>query len=234
MLDDGDRSINAALNTSCGMLNTEQRRLLALLALHPGPGIDVHSVATLADVELARAETLVDGLADVHLVDYESTQRIVVHSLVRQFARLIFLPQLTVEEQHTAIGRLLEHGLRLAVAADTLLTPQRYRPPVVIDDFPPRMTPFSDRASGLAWFESEWPGLVALCRTAARHELHSLCWQLTFALRDFFFLTKRWGWIETHLCAVESARAVGARAWLALSLGNLGVATQTGRSDRSH
>ncbi|WP_245241589.1 tetratricopeptide repeat protein [Streptomyces sp. NEAU-H3] len=198
---------------------------LALLALHPGPGIDLDDVAVLADIDPLRAATLVDSLADAHLLTHESSRRVSMHGLVRQFARVELLAHLTVEERHAALRRLLEHGLRLAVAADKLLTPQRFRPPVILDDFPKGAWEFSDRAAGVLWLESEWRSLVALCETAAELGLHSLCWQLAFTLRDFFFLTKRWGpWIETHTRAVESARMAGARTWLAISLSNLGVA----------
>ncbi|MCX5233835.1 tetratricopeptide repeat protein [Streptomyces prunicolor] len=225
LLDDGDRSVNAVLSVSCDGLTTEQRRVLALLALHPGPHADLRSVAALADIDLPRAALLMDTLADVYLVAYESSDHITMHDLVRQFARHRLTLLMTVEEQHSAVRRLIEHSLRVAVVADKLLTPQRYRPPVVLDDFPPRPAPFSDRAEAVAWLGSEWGCLVALCRTAAARGFYSLCWQLAFVLRDFFFLTKLWGpWIETHLAAVESARASGTRAWLAISLGNLGVA----------
>ncbi|MFH9442829.1 tetratricopeptide repeat protein [Streptomyces rimosus] len=225
LLDDGERSVTAALMVSCTELPPEQRRLLALLALHPGPGADLGSVAALAGIDLPRATMLTDGLADVHLVVYESSDRIAIHDLVRQFARNLLLPYVPVEEQYSAVRRLLEHGLRLAVTADKLLTPQRYRPPAILDDFPTRPMPFNDRAAAVAWLEAEWRCLVALCRTAAERGLHSLCWQLAFALREFFYLAKLWGpWIETHQLAVESARAAGVRMWLAISLGNLGVA----------
>ncbi|SMF38913.1 Tetratricopeptide repeat-containing protein [Streptomyces sp. Amel2xC10] len=225
LLDDGDRSVNAALSVSCNELTAEQRRLLTLLVLHPGPNADLSSVAALADVDLPRAVMLMDSLADVYLVAYESSDRITMHGLVRQFARQRLLLHMTVEEQHSAVRRVLEHSLRLAVVADKLLTPQRYRPPVVLDDFPPRPVPFSDRAAAIAWLESDWRCLAVLCRTAAAQGFYSHCWQLAFVLREFFFLAKLWGpWVETHLAAVESARAAGARAWLAISLGNLGVA----------
>ncbi|MFB6787207.1 tetratricopeptide repeat protein [Streptomyces olivaceus] len=225
LLDDGDRSVAAALTVSCHCLSGEQRRVLALLALHPGPGIDLYDVAVLADIDPLRAATLVDSIADAHLLTHESSRRVSMHGLVRQFARVELLAHLTVEERHAALRRLLEHGLRLAVAADKLLTPQRFRPPVILDDFPEGAWAFSDRTAGVVWLESEWRSLVALCGTAAELGLHSLCWQLAFALRDFFFLTKRWGpWIETHTRAVESARTAGARTWLAISLSNLGVA----------
>lgn len=225
LLDDGDRSVAAALTVSCHCLSGEQRRVLALLALHPGPGTDLYDVAVLADIDPLRAATLVDSLADAHLLTHESSRRVSMHGLVRHFARVELLAHLTVEERHAALRRLLEHGLRLAVAADKLLTPQRFRPPVILDDFPEGAWEFSDRAAGVLWLESEWRSLVALCETAAELGLHSLCWQLAFTLRDFFFLTKRWGpWIETHTRAVESARTAGARTWLAISLSNLGVA----------
>ncbi|MEU6354952.1 tetratricopeptide repeat protein [Streptomyces sp. NPDC047072] len=225
LLDDGDRSVNAVLSVSCRGLAAEQQRLLALLALHPGPSADLRSVAALADTDRTRAAMLLDSLADVHLVAYESSDRIAMHDLVRQFALRLLSLHMTVEERHNAVRRLLEHSLRVAVVADKLLTPQRYRPPVVLDDFPPRADPFSDRAAAIGWLESQWRCLVALCRMAAAQGFPSLCWQLAFVLREFFFLAKLWGpWIETHLAAVESARTAGARAWLAITLGNLGVA----------
>jgi tetratricopeptide (TPR) repeat protein len=225
LLDDGDRSVNAALTVSCNELTAEQRRMLALLTLHPGPGADLRSVAVLADMELPRAAMLVDSLANVHLVGYDASGRVTMHDLVRQFAQQLLSQHVTADEQRSAVRCLLEHSLRLAVVADKLLTPQRYRPPVVLDDFPPRPIPFDDRADAVRWLESEWRCLVALCRTAAAQGFYSLCWELAFALREFFYLAKLWGpWIETHLAAVESAGAAGARSWLAMSLGNLGIA----------
>ncbi|MFI0718523.1 tetratricopeptide repeat protein [Streptomyces sp. NPDC021224] len=225
LLDDGDRSVAAALTVTCEELTAEQRRVLALLALYPGTTPDLYSIAALADVDRFRASLLVDGLADVHLVDYESSFRVSMHSLVREFSALVLLPQIPLEERRDAVRRVLEHGLHFAVAADKLLTPQRYRPPVILDDFGRAAVPFDDRVTALAWFEREWPSLVALCHCAADSGLSSLCWQLAFAMRDFFFLTKRWGpWVESHRRAIECARAAGARAWLAMSLSNLGVA----------
>ncbi|MCG7524099.1 tetratricopeptide repeat protein [Streptomyces sp. OfavH-34-F] len=225
LLDDGDRSVSAALGVSCHDLRPEQRRLLALLALHPGPSIGIDGVAVLAGITPHRALTLVETLADAYLVTCEPSHRVTMHSLVRQFVRTSLLPAVAVEEQRAALRRLMEHSLQLAVAADSLLTPQRFRPPVVQDHFPKSAWKFSDRAEGVLWLESEWESLVALCRTSADLGLSSMCWQLAFVLRDFFFLTKRWGsWIETHMKAVEAARAAGARTWLAISLSNLGVA----------
>ncbi len=225
MLDDGERNVTAALTVSCHQATGEQRRLLALLALHPGPWVDLRAVAALAGIDPHHAALLTDGLANAHLVDYESSDRITLHDLVRQYARYVVLPEVAPDEQQRALQRLLEHCLRLAVAADKLLTPHRYRPPAVLDDFPMGPPPFRDRTAGLRWIEAEWRSLAALCRAAADHGLHSMCWQLAFALREFFFLAKRWGpWIETHRLAVESAETAGARFWLAISLGNLGVA----------
>jgi len=225
LLDDGERSVAAALKVSCDGLNAEQRRLLALLGLIPAQSADPRGVVALVGLEHLHVRMLVDGLVDAHLVARDTSSRITTHDLVRQFAKQALLVAIPVEERYAAVRRLLEHSLRFAVAADKILTPQRYRPPVVLDDFPGEPVWFDDREAALAWLDSEWRGLVALCRTAAEWGMHSLCWQLAFAMREFFYLTKRWGpWIETHLAAVESARIAGARPWLAISLGNLGVA----------
>ena len=94
---------------------------------------------------------------------------------------------------------------------------------------------FTDPASARSWVQAQWPMLVELCRTAAATGQHTRCWQLAFALRDYFFLAKLWDpWVDTHELAVRSARATGDRWAEAVTLDNLGVAhVDRGELDRA-
>jgi tetratricopeptide (TPR) repeat protein len=79
--------------------------------------------------------------------------------------------------------------------------------------------------AALTWFRAEWPNLVALCRTAFEHGLHTYCWQLAFSLRSFFYVAKLWdSWAESHEIALAAAVADGDRWAQAMTLNNVGLA----------
>ncbi|MFE3690745.1 ATP-binding protein [Streptomyces sp. NPDC059129] len=223
VLDDGERSVAAALTVSCRALTGEQRRLFALLALHPGSEMSVGSVAALAGVDPLLARSLMDRLGDAHLVTYVSADRITLHDLVRDFARSRVLPGVSQRAQDASVQRLLDHALLWIGESNALITPHRYRMPNSAAK-PSDHQKFVGRHSALDWVAVEWVGLVGMCNLAAVHGLHSRCWQLAFALREYFFLNKLWDpWIETHLVAVDAARMSTHRQGLAISLNNLGI-----------
>ncbi|MCS7479233.1 tetratricopeptide repeat protein [Umezawaea endophytica] len=225
VLDDGERSVAAAFSLSCQALTDEQLRLFGLLALHPGRDVEIRTTAALADAGLAHTRNLVDHLGDAHLVAHDTPDHLAVHDLVREFARDRVLPGITADEQAAAVLRMLDHNLLLAESSDEFLAPHRFRPPFTPNDLPEVSEKFTDRESALTWIDVEWPNLVGLCHLAAARGLHRLCWQLAYILRDFFFLAKLWDpWIDTHLVAASSARAVGDSKALAMTLDNLGMA----------
>ncbi|MFD5552626.1 ATP-binding protein [Streptomyces sp. NPDC127068] len=223
VLDDGERSVAAALTVSCRALTGEQRRLFALLALYPGPEMSIGSVAALAGIDPLLARSLMDRLSDAHLVTYVTADRITLHDLVRDFARGSVLPGVSERAQDASVQRLLDHALLWIGESNALLTPHRYRVPHSAAE-PSDHEKFAGRQSALDWIAAEWAGLVGMCHLAAARGLHSRCWQLAFALREYFFLNKLWDpWIETHLVAVDTARASKHRRGLAISLSNLGI-----------
>lgn len=224
VLDDGDRSVVTAFSVSYRALPSAQARLFRMLALHPGREIEVRSAAALGDVDVREARGIVDRLGDAHLVGQSPAGRVLLHDLMRDFARSRLLPAVPTEECAAAVARLLDLNLRLAHRADELISPHRYRPAL-----PPELVaPVEEFAGGkdaMSWLDREWPNLVGLCGLASGHGLHGHCWRLAFALRDFFFRTKLWDpWVDTHRTAAASARAVEDRWALAATMHNLGVA----------
>jgi tetratricopeptide (TPR) repeat protein/DNA-binding XRE family transcriptional regulator len=224
-LDDGERSVAAAFHLSYQGLPDDQRRLFGLLALHPGRDIAVRSAAALAGIGLTDAERLLNRLGDAHLTIRVAGGYTRFHDLVRVFAVAHALPAVPADDQDAAVRRLLDFALCQAAAGDQLLAPQRYRPELTLADLPPIEPGFADRDAALAWWDTEWPNLVALCDLASARSRHTQCWQLAFLLREFFFRAKLWEpWIDTHRVAVGSARAVGDGRALAMTLNNLGMA----------
>jgi tetratricopeptide (TPR) repeat protein len=224
-LDDGERSVSAAFHVSYDALPAEQQRMFALLAVHRGPDVDAHAAAALADTDVRHAERLLGRLHDVHLLLQHDIGRYRFHDLVRAFAA-----DLPTPDRAAAVHRLLDHMLGAAEAADLHLSPHRHRPAFGL----PGTHTFADQTTAKDWLATEWPNLVALCRMAHRHAVHTRCWQLAYTLRGYFFVAKLWDpWIETHTLAVDSTRALGDKRAEAITLNNMGVA-HIDRGDHDH
>jgi tetratricopeptide (TPR) repeat protein len=132
---------------------------------------------------------------------------------------------MSTEDRRSAVSHLLDMCLRATDQADRLITPHRFRVSLDVGAHAPDVPVLRGYDDALAWLTTELPNLVALCRTAAELALDTKCWQLAYALRGFFFLTKRWdAWIATHTVALESARRCGDRRGEAVTLNNLGLA----------
>ncbi|HJP73066.1 MAG TPA: tetratricopeptide repeat protein [Pseudonocardiaceae bacterium] len=223
-LDDGERSVLAAFQLSYRELPADQRRLFALLSLHPGADLDGYVAAALGDLDLAEARRIVDRLQESYLLSQRPGGRYEFHDLLKAFAGDAAAHDLSVELRTAALGRLVGYGLHCASTVDVLLTPQRFRPATPIE-LPRAPRTFADAKQARSWVQAQWPMLVELCRTAAQTGQHTRCWQLAFALRDYFFLAKLWDpWIDTHELALQATRASGERWAEAVTLDNLGVA----------
>ncbi|TCO62670.1 tetratricopeptide repeat protein [Actinocrispum wychmicini] len=219
-LDDDERSVSATFDLSCQELPPDQRRMFALLTVHRGPDIDVSGAAALAGTGVRQAERLLDRLCKARLIDHAGPGRYRLLDQVRVFAAEHAV--LPLADREVAAGRLLDHVLGMAEAADVLLSPHRYRP-----DFglPPATSGFAGLAEAKAWLAVELPNLVALCRTALVYGVYNRCWQLAYTLGGYFYLARLWDpWIETHTMAIAAARNLGDQRAEAMTLNNMGVA----------
>jgi tetratricopeptide (TPR) repeat protein len=222
-LDDGERSVAAAIRVSVADLPDGHRQAFGLLALHPGADFDLHDAAALIGHPLAASESILGALHAQHVLTQQPTGRYQFHDLVRAFARTETPPD--APHRTRALSRLLDLELHAADAADQLLAPGRYLPPLEFHDLPPDTRRFADHDEALAWFELEWPNLVALCHRTADGELADRCWQLAYRLRSYFFLAKqRDAWIDTERVALAAARVAGDSWAEAVTRNNLGLA----------
>jgi DNA-binding SARP family transcriptional activator/tetratricopeptide (TPR) repeat protein len=166
-LDDGSRSVAAALELSYQQLPANQQHMYRLLGLHPGPDIDLYAAAALAGTTIDRAGWLLDQLLYAHLLQEPAPGRYTFHDLVRAHATSTAARAEPEPAGRPALSRLLDHYRHTAsVAMDIAYPYERERRPRV----PPAGTPtphLPDPTGATAWLDTELPNLLAAARHAA-------------------------------------------------------------------
>ncbi|WP_329537109.1 tetratricopeptide repeat protein (plasmid) [Streptomyces sp. NBC_01450] len=121
----GHVAVRGSLELTYRSLAPTIRHALRMLALLPGPDFAVWALTALLNVDLGRAEAVLDELVDVHLVEVGSAGatgvRYRLHDLVRLLGRERAEREVPLPERTAALTRLLGASLHLAdLAADTL------------------------------------------------------------------------------------------------------------------
>ncbi|MEV0675982.1 helix-turn-helix domain-containing protein [Actinosynnema sp. NPDC050436] len=219
-LNDGGRDVAAAFRVSFWELAPEQRRALALLAVHPAGTITTEAAEALAGVGTGGLDDVLDRLHDAHLVTRLADGNLTVHDLVRDFAVHHALPEIAETDRRTAVLRLVAHALGLAVAADEMIEPYRFRPQI---DVPASdHLPFADADQALAWLRASWEALTDITHMA---DGDRRCWQLALVLRPFFFRERLFEpWTATHQTALRTAHALDDHLARGMVLNSLGMA----------
>ena len=117
--------IRAAFAWSCHGLTEPAARLFWLLGMHPGPDISEPAAASLAGVPLPDARKMLAELAETQLIQDSSEGRFAAHDLLRSYAAEQAAARLADPETRAAVGRMLDHYLGAACAADRVLDPLR-------------------------------------------------------------------------------------------------------------
>lgn len=220
VLDDGTRSVGAVFESAFTSLAPELSRTLSVLSLHPGDDFDQRAAALLADTAEREAARLLDQLVDASLLSRSRAGRFAFHDLVRTF---------TAERAGAPIPgpreRLLEGYLHIVQHADLMITPSRHRLAAVQPEPAHWYAAFADAAAAARWLHDEQDNLVHVCELAVALDRPDVCWRLAYALRDFYFRTKRWGpWIRTHRLALNAAERCAEPWAMAVTMNNLGLA----------
>ncbi|MEN3361601.1 MAG: hypothetical protein V7637_5583 [Mycobacteriales bacterium] len=166
-LDDGERSVAAALTVSVRQLTADQRRAFAVLGLHPGVEYERYATAALLSTSAGAAGRLLAALERVNLLEAPGPGRYRFHDLVRAFAATT--PGASPASRPDALDRLYDHYARTAAAAARLAYPYVKLPGAEAgarggaEPGPPLPT----EAAALAWLDAELPNLLAAVRHAA-------------------------------------------------------------------
>ncbi|MFD7658734.1 BTAD domain-containing putative transcriptional regulator, partial [Actinosynnema sp. NPDC059797] len=189
--DDRLDSLRAVFVASYRALDAEAARVFRLLAVAPGPDIEVRSAAALAGLPLSAVRTVLRRLENAHVVDRRGTSRYRMHDLVRLYAA----------EQHTepdAVRGLVDYYVATAHAAGELSDPLTTSVPAPGNAAP---LAFEGAEEATAWLVAEHECLLAAQDWAVRHGAHAAVWHLAWALDRLHW---RQGLSDTH---VETWRA---------------------------
>ncbi|GAB1690091.1 tetratricopeptide repeat protein [Krasilnikovia sp. M28-CT-15] len=86
VFDDGDRNLRSVFELSVEALGEREQNMLGALARIPGPDIDAHAAAALADTDVRSAENLLAALVDHSLLVENAPGRFTLHDLIRLYA----------------------------------------------------------------------------------------------------------------------------------------------------
>ncbi|PPK70606.1 BTAD domain-containing putative transcriptional regulator [Actinokineospora auranticolor] len=214
---DVDTGVRAALDLTYGGLDAAQAEALRLLGAVPGPTVGPHLLATMVarcphdsavageDDRVAAARDWLRALAALFLVTETDLDVFGMHDLVRLYARELgpdvdLLP--VVLRYYLVAADIARRHLR--AVADDLDYADGHQ------DVPrPRI---AGREEALAWFEREWPNLIAAAEAGAKAGLHTEVWQLARMAGDFRRVrSRRDDWEHVLRLGLESARSAGDR-----------------------
>ncbi|NUT24465.1 MAG: AfsR/SARP family transcriptional regulator, partial [Streptomyces sp.] len=121
----GHIAVRASLELTYQGMTPTNRHALRMLALLPAPDFAAWALAALLDLDLHRAEAVLDDLVEVHVVEAGSTglsgMRYRLHDLVRLLGRERAEREVPPQDRAAALSRLLGASLYLAdLAADSL------------------------------------------------------------------------------------------------------------------
>ncbi|MFA1541431.1 ATP-binding protein [Actinomadura monticuli] len=206
-----DLSVQAVFDVTYRDLPPSAARLYRLLSVHPNGRFALPAVTALEGGDPVRD---LDVLVDVNLVDASPDGTFSFHDLAHVHARTVAERNEPAEgneqdgERARAFHRLMEHYLRMAVAADRTIIPDRWhlgreydRPPIV---------PFSGTVEAIGWMEGALPTLRDMIGEAHRRGLHRETWEMCEALWGVVVVRKHYAaWVETHETGLASATALG-------------------------
>ncbi len=214
-LEGEESSVSAVLGPSYRLLPPDAARLYRLLGWLPVGIFDAGVAAVAADIDARSAKRLLGVLTKASLVEAMGDGRYRVHDLVRLHAR----ERAAEEEQETEQAALTErvgtHYLILISFADRALRRDRLRIAELSALLRDADDPFAvaDGPPPLEWLDTERPAILAVLRTALRHGLHTLVWQLAEAFTVLFLYRRYLGaWKESLQLGVEAAAAAVASA----------------------
>src|SRR5205814_3909749 len=138
-------------------------RLVRRLGWYPGPDLDLPALAALGQVEVAVADELVEILRQAHLVQVDCRGRLSVHDLLRAYAAELATAQDKPDDHAAALTSLLAYHEATSASALDVYLPYEHHPART------GTVRFADRASALAWLDTERANLVAVALYAADH-----------------------------------------------------------------
>jgi tetratricopeptide (TPR) repeat protein/transcriptional regulator with XRE-family HTH domain len=217
--------IRAVFSWSYRALTAPAARLFRLLSLHPGPDVTAPAAASLAAVARPEALALLTELSWANLIAQRRPGRYSCHDLLRAYAVQLAGTTDSEPDRRAATGRVVDHYLCTAHAANRLLDPTSEHP--VPDSATGTVAPegFSDPRQALDWFAAERAVLLNVVDHAASAGWAASVGPLAHAVA--LFLDRQGHWhdgLAIWGTAVRSAERLGDQAAEARAQRQLGRA----------
>ncbi|GAB3249319.1 AfsR/SARP family transcriptional regulator [Kineosporia babensis] len=213
-----------AFSWSYRALSSAAARLFRLLALRPGQDLGTAAAADLAGLRIRKVRPLLAELARAHLITERVPGRFIVHDLIGAYASELLEETENPVQRRAAQQRITEHYVRTAYAANRLIEP--YRHPIDLPAGTEGVTPvpLADAQEAVAWFDAEYPVLLAAVRQAAQEHLEESAWQLAWAMQQYFDRSGHWhDWIAVLHVARDAAARTNDQAGLAHTYRGIGT-----------
>ena len=206
VLNDGGRSVAAALAVSYQHLPPDQQHAFATLGLHPGAEFEPYSTAALLGTDPPRAYHLLDALEQVNLVDQHALGRYRFHDLIRHYAATTGM----ITEPAAPLGRLYDLYAAATSAAMDLAYPYE-------SDRRPEARPagtalpgLGEETAALGWLDAELGNLLAAAQDAAGRGRADHVWHQSATLHRHLRTRGRYTDARAlHELALETARSAG-------------------------
>lgn len=211
-------AVEAAFALSYGRLPADLAGAFALLGSMPGPDFSLEAAALLLGLPEPEARRRLSGLARFKLLEPRRGERWAWHDLLRLFARALPGPH------SAAVERLLTGWFELTLAANARLhTPSPA----------PEPGRFGEVRQAMAWFDAEYPSLLAGAELALHSGGHDLAYKLALTLTPFLqrhaHLAEA---VHAARIAVTAAPALGELPAIGIALNHLGRALSDAREHR--
>jgi tetratricopeptide (TPR) repeat protein/DNA-binding SARP family transcriptional activator len=167
VLDDGDRSVVAAMAMSFQHLPADQRAAFAVLGLHPGTEFEVYATAALLGIAAVAAQRLLDELERVSLLEAATPERYRFHDLVRAYASEVGAS--VNLDRSAALRRLYACYGRATARATDRVYPYEAEQRAVAPPSSATAPEFGTAALARSWLDTELANLLAVAHYAADH-----------------------------------------------------------------
>jgi len=217
-----DRGVEVAVGLSYEHLPQRRRRLLRLVALHPGQDLDVYAAAALTGDDVPSARADLGLLCRDHLVQQTAAGRYALHDLIRAYAAGRAADEDPPAARAAAMTRLFDHyQATAAAAADTLYPAEAFhRPRVPAVAGPDVASP----EAALAWLDAERATLVTVAGYAAARGWPGHAARLSALLYRYLDGGHTGDALTVHTHALHAAAELGDAAAQAHALNGLGTA----------
>jgi len=203
---DHDTDLRTVFSWSYRALGPPAARLFRLLGLYPGQEVTPAAAASLAGIPVADVQPLLTELVQAQLATEHRAGRYTSHDLLRGYAVELTESHDTTAERQAALLRLLDHLLHTAIAAATLLEPDRQLIDVEPARAGARVGSFATPEEALAWCTTEQPTLLAAVRRSGDAGSDRHTWQLAWACDPMLQRRgRRQEWATMHQLALVAA-----------------------------